>query len=501
MTSFLKTSSQSRLILLALGLLLFFAGWTLFSARTEMVTYNSKYSIFFKNYQEKGVLAHYFFPAYNFSLTHPPSEPYVSKSPLVPLLMFGAASVLGDRPFTYYGVILFFHLLFFSLLTFFAYRRWGTSAAAWVLLFSVLNRYSFQYGDQQTPELLGVIGSMSAVFLYFEWLKTPKRSLFILSAAAYLVGFAADYCAFFAGLAICIHWLFLGRKKVTESFRTISVFPLITLLYAGLMLFLMAQARIPMNALLGRAVSRASLGLGGELPKAFLEYHFELFGPVMILSAVGFFVWLHRRNKTPYTVSDLSLLYCLLASGLLFIFAFGGAYINHRFFVMYLFPFFSIAAALGVHTLVRGLQKSRFRLFLIPGLLIIILGTTFYDNFRLPRLQHRLSLAPAPPLSKNEKVLQMARRIKSSLRPEDKLLVLTQEPSSLLKVTAFHALRIPAADASKSSWEKAVGSRQYSIVLATLPEAVSWLQKRHPEASVLAKDNEIALFRFKHDPE
>lgn len=191
---------KERALVGGAALLLFFVLWTALTWRPIFVTYNSKYSIFSRHYRQHGLLGSRFIAHYNFELTDPPSTPYVSHPPLVPLIMYAASLLGNDRPPTYYAVIIALHVAAFVLLGYFVRRRWGETPALWTLVLVVLNRCALTYGDQQTPEPLGVVGGFAAIFLYFEWIETGRARLILLSVGAYLIGLAADYLTVFAGM-------------------------------------------------------------------------------------------------------------------------------------------------------------------------------------------------------------------------------------------------------------------------------------------------------------
>lgn len=72
LTTKLSTDNDDVAIAMAAALLVFFAGWTALTWRPVFVTYHSKYSIFFRHYQQHGLLRSRFIPTFNFEMTDRP---------------------------------------------------------------------------------------------------------------------------------------------------------------------------------------------------------------------------------------------------------------------------------------------------------------------------------------------------------------------------------------------------------------------------------------------
>ena len=94
--------------------------------------------------------------------------------------MYAASRLAGDRPPTYQGVMVVFHVIAFVLLAYFVLRRWGESAALWTLVVAVFSGYALTYADQQSPGILGIGAGVAVVFLYFDWIERRQLRAFAL---------------------------------------------------------------------------------------------------------------------------------------------------------------------------------------------------------------------------------------------------------------------------------------------------------------------------------
>jgi hypothetical protein len=484
------------------ALLVFFVLWTALTWRPVFVTYNSKYSIFSRHYRQHGVLGSRFIAYYNFALTVPPSTPSVSHPPLVPLIMH-AASLLGqDRPPTYYAVIIAFHVAAFVLLGYFVRRRWGETAALWTLVLVVLNRYALTYGDQQTSEPLGVVGSLAAIFLYFEWLETGKARLILLSVGAYLVGLAADYLTVFAGLTMCAHWLVFVRGKGRRDWLLMTLVPIVTMTFAGLMLALMREAGIPLGAVLGRAAWRSSANAPNAVFRAYAEYPLRFLGPVMVSASVAFVGYLllnpRRRNDSPVDRTR-QLLCCLAAPGILAVTVFGQSFLHHRFLTLYLLPFFAVSAGLGLARLWRAWSSPELKRWGSVGIVGVALLSSLPGNARLATLHWR-SDPTAEARSPYRRLQRLAEQIGPQVREGDRLLILNgARYSESEKITVFYELWIPCVDGGDPArWDGLLATGSYRLMLATDATALQWLRSR-PDIRFLAGEDRIAFFEARED--
>jgi len=478
-------------LLIAVIILSFFVIWTV-SKVQSFKGWDAKYSIFYRNYQKTGINPKHLFPAYNFLLTDPPSHIYLGKSPLVPLIMYSAARIFGDRPETYRGMIIIINVLFFSILSFFIARWWNIKAALWALFFASLSKYALLFGNTQTPEQLGVVGMFSAIFLYFEWLKTKQARFMALCGLAYFIGFAADYCAFFAMLVICLHWAFFVKEHKRSDLIKLSILPFITIFYSFLMVSFMLIARIPIYRWLGRAVARSTGSLWDRLLGSFISYHLEFIGPLVIISSLVFFILQHKRvNRIRYPFR-LDILYCLLVSGSLFIIIFGNSYINHKFFVMYLLPFFVVSGAAGIDILLQQISNLWQKHILILVIVAIFLAMPFQvkgDNLILQRFSKHRSYSPSESLG------EFVLKLKPTLKPQDKLLVL-RNVGVPFGVTAFYFLWIPTVT-SVGNWDKALIAEDYTLILTTNHESYK-VARNLKNTEVLFTKDDFAFFRKKN---
>lgn len=479
-----------KYLLFSISILAFFIYWTA-NASKSFEGYGAKYSIFFRNYRQFGVLKNHFFPSYNFYLTDPPSHRYISHSPLVPLIMYTAANIFGDEPRTYRSVSIGMHIIFFSLLSLFVARWWGRNIALWTLFFAALSKYALRYGDVQTPEILATAGGISSIFLYFEWLKTKKTYFLLLCAFAYLVGFAAVYAVLLAMVVILIHWLFFVRERKSKDFLKLSILPTVTIGYTVLMIYLMLSAGIPLRSLAERFIVRATHYSCHKLFNVFFKYNYDLIGPILIIITIVFFVLKYQREQhtnriaTPFRLEILS---CLLVSGLFPIMIFGNAYINHPFLVITLLPFFAVSGALGINYLLKTTKKLWQERLLFFVIVSVFLTISFGGKGVAPR---QISKIKSP----SERIVDLSLRIKPMLKPGDNLWVLYKR-NEVERIIAFYRLWIPTGGSnSLEAWEKALISKKYSLVLITSSEAFD-LVNRSGRAKILDSDGDVVFFRI-----
>ena len=485
-----------RLLAIAAALLVFFAGWTALTWRPVFVTYHSKYSIFFRHYQQHGLLRSRFIPTFNFEMTDPPTTRYVS-SPLVPVIMYAAASLLGDRPPTYYGVIIALHVVAFALLAYFVRRRWGDHAAVWALTLAVFSKYALTFGDFQSPAALGVIGSFATVFLYFEWIETRERRAIVLCTAAYVVGLAANWFVALTAGVLCVHWVVVVRDRHRRDWFALSVLPATTVLFAVVMITLMWQAEVPLSRLLRRAAVRSAVKAESGALRAFVAYPLDLLGPVMLVAALGFVAWLVflRGRGDVRHGRTLEVLGCLAAAGLLPLLLFAQAYQHHRYFVVHLLPFCAVSGALGIRELSGRWRSPGIRRVFLAGLAGLAIMSAVVGNDRL-RLA-RAAAVSAEPRSRFERIQRLAAQVKPGLRDGDRLLILSRgRSSSLEKVTAFYELWIPStAEGRSERWDALVSSGRYRLILTIDARGFEWM-RASPDARPLVADGTIAFFEL-----
>jgi len=467
------------------AIIAFFIGYSIINPAPQ-VAYNKKFSIFFRNYKQCGIAKNGFFAYYNMRLTKPPSEPVVSHSPVMPLLMYAAANLFGDKPGTYDGVIIAINSIFFILLYIFIARWWGQAVALWALFFAALSRYALLYGTEQTFEHICLLGGISAIFLYFEWLKTKQVRFFILCVLAYLVGFLGDYGTFFAALVICLHWLFFVKKHNKSDFLKVSLFPVITLGYIAVIIYLMHSAGIPVASWMNRINTRLTGNLWEELFRKFLKYNFILIGFIPIMLSAVFFIFKHRQVKRVFSSSlESGLIYSFLAVGLAPVLFFGNSYIYHPFLVMTLLPFFALSAALGADTLLNSLKAIWVKLILAAVIIFVFLACSFF--------MADLNKNPGDAL---KDITNLSLQMKPYLKSGDRLLVSPEKEDQISALCVFYELWIPTVPThSLEDYKKAILSKEYSLILTVSPEAFN-LAKELEDAEILFSRGNITFFRI-----
>jgi len=484
----LHVKDPRRMLLLGLTILAAFILWTavMNGGSTPFLGYTTKFSLFFRSYRQFGVTANHLLPAYNFQQFAPPSNVYLSKSPLLPLIMYGAATIFGDNPSTYRAVIIAINACLFGALSFFAGRWWGMRVAVWTLFFSALSTHALYYGSTQTFEQMCVLGMISAIFLYFEWARTRKACFLALGALAYLVGFAADYLAFFAGLVICLHWLFLIRNRTWAELLEISFFPILTVGYTLLMIFLMQRSGLQLQSWWHRAMVRATGYSWSELFGTLCHNLLAQIGPTLVLGSVGYFISQCREADAEAQARfRLEVLWSLLIAGLCPIMVFRNAYIEHSFWTMFVVPFLAVSGALLVDKL---LAEGAWRKYLAYAIVLGFVAT----SARGAGVITKSRLDPHPALQ--ECVAQLASDIRSRLGAEDRLLVLRDEATM---VTAFYVLGIPTTGGTDPrAWHEVIERKDYSLVLCADPETFGMLADS-VGTEILGSDGYVAFFKLR----
>ncbi len=456
---------------------------------TPQIGYHAKFSIFYRNYKQYGVFKNRLFPHYNSQMTNPPSIPVVAHSPFMPLVMYTAANFFGDKPATYSSVIIAINAIFFILLYMFVTRWWGQRIALWTLFFSALSGYALAYADLQTYEQICLVGGFSAIFLYFEWLKTKQARFFVLCALAYIIGFVGDYSAFFAALIICLHWIFFIKDHNKGDFLKISFLPVVTVGYLVTIIFLMHSAGISLSVWLGRISTRLTGNQWNELVQCFFKYNLILIGIIPLALSSIFFIFKirHKKNGVKFPFES-HIMYALFIAGLAPVILLGNAYINHPFFVMSLVPFFAISAALGVDILLNNTTAIRVRQLLVIVIVLGFLTQSFYvekHEKRKSKLWYEYY----------KQVISLSSKVKPYLKTNDRLFIFPDK-DDLHKLTVFCELSIPSDAVLKvRNWKEIIASKNYSLILTTDLETFN-LIKGFPECRILVSDGYIAFFRI-----
>lgn len=413
---------------------------------------------------------------------------YLSKSPLLPLIMLGAASIFGDKPSTYRAVVILINAFLFGMLAFFAGRVGGRRAAVWTLVFSALSTYALYYSSTQTFEQLCLLGMVSAIFLYFEWLRSGRRAHLNLSILAYLVGFAADYLAFFAGLVICLHWLFLRARRTKAGLWEILAFPTATVLYVLGLILLMQRAELPLEAWYQRAFIRATGSSWSDLFRALGHRLLAQIGPTLAVSGAVYPIVQCRETRAGHSCIEsrlrLEIVSSLLVAGLCPIILFRNAYVEHGFWTMFVVPYFAVAGAFLMDNLMAdGAWRKRVGVVVILGFVVSSARGVGVI------VQNRLGHQPSP----TERVATILLDAQDQLVPGDTLLVFGDEPT---KITAFYVLRIPVTDGSNSeTWQEFAERRDTDLILSTDPRTFQMVASMDG-AELLRSDEHIALFRL-----
>jgi hypothetical protein len=484
------SGSKKRILaaLAAIGILLVFAALQAIRP-PAFVCWRAQFAIFFRNYQLYGG---HFLPAFNFQLTDPPSDAYLSAGPLVTWIMYGAATAFGDLPAVYQSTAVAINVLFFGTLSLLAARRWGTGVGLWTLFFAALSKYATRYGDYQTFEFVSVIGVFSVTFLYFEWLETRQSRVFVLCVLAYLVGLAAHYLAFFGAAVICLHWLLFAKNRTRDGWLRMLALCIVTVGFVTLMILLMLASGARLEDWIARAEVRASASSWSQFVKALVEYPLVLLGPGLVIAAIALLVMkqlkLLRRDGQTESSVDLAVLHSLWISGVLTIGVFKNWYVEHPYGLMCLVPFFSVSGALAVARLLEASMG-----WLKKGLLFSAVIVTF-----LALSLQGLNTKYGPgSLTVDERVANLSQSIGSSLKSGDRLLVLNASypgPGSEAHICAFYVLWIPTRFAPYGDWEKALTGEAYTLILSTGSEA-SDAVRRFRKVDLLANDGDIAFFR------
>lgn len=480
-----KNNRRIVFLIIALVILTVFVALQ-FVNKESFVCWRAQFSVFYRNYQNYG---RGFFPAYNYKLTSPPSDPYLSAGPLVTWLAYIAAMSFGDVPATYMMVMTAVHVLFFSTLALFVARRWGARAGLWALLFAALSKYALRYGDVQTFEHMSVIGVFVTIFLYFEWLDKSETRFWVYAVLAYLLGLTAHYLAFFGALIVCLHWLFFARERNRRALLKMAAFPLVTLVFVGLMYLLLAASGYGVEAVLARAGTRFSASTWGDLIVALFKAPFILLGPGLMLAALGYLVFrqiVHWRGGEQFGTArlELDLLYCLLLAGLLPMVIFKNFYVVHGYAVMFSIPFLVTGASAAV----EALLAARLAAWQKYGLLaVVVLG------FLGPSLQQGWKILQPDELTDGERITALVESVDSEISSDDTMLILNDVDSEEPRICVTYAGPVPNSYAFPPNWETALSGETATVILTTSEEAAR-LVGRQEAVEVLARDEELIIF-------
>jgi len=491
-----KHGIEARIIIIVVaGLILsLFVVSQFTKTRPEFIGYGYQMSIFYRNYHDTGVLDNYFIPTFNFAHTDPPSDPYLSKPPLTPLMGYALATIFGDHLHTYLAMIVSIHVLFFAMLAWFSARRWGMTAGLLVLFFSAFSKYAIRFGTAQSFEELSILGMFAAIFLYFEWLDNSKDKFLLLSVIVYLVGLASDYLAFFAAFAIVSHWLFFVKGKTGHQWRLIALFPVTTMLTVLLTVVLMTSSHASLQSWLERAQVRASDSSWVELLRALISHPLTLLGPSVIVAAASVLLYLqyrylrYRTTALPVvgTTRDLPLLHTLWVAGLLPLVIFKNAYVIHRHWTMFLLPFLVIGTTLAIITLLQTESLHRIIRFSLIGLIALA--------FIAVSIQGVVADFGTPQPTSETRAHALLLTIADAVSNDEAILVLGTYNDSA-RVSAHYILDIPSLYANPPEWETALNNHDdYTLVMST--DAASYaLVRNQADLQLVAADDEIAIYR------
>lgn len=478
-------------LFLVLSILLIFWAWqSIFPP--PFVGYTTKHAIFAYNYQQYGVTRNYLLPSYNFALSDPPSSVYLSKPPLIPLIMYIMTEIFGDSPSVYLNTMTCITCLFFVLLAWLIARRWNNKAWLWVLIFGPLSLWALHYGDEQTFEQVAVMGMFASIFLYFEWVETKSSRFIFISVLCYLIGLMADYLAFFSAFVICLHWLFFVRKYPKKDLLLITLYPGITIVLVSLMVGAMYLSNLSLDAWLSRATARAESISFFEIVKSWIGYPILLLGPQTVIASFLFPV-VQRRYPMSFVGkrTDKYLILSLLIAGILPLLIFHEAYVSHPFWLIFLIPFFVTTSSLTADICWNNLFSRSVSQKLLPIFMsifaLIIAGNMFFDY---------LILGQSNANTANQHVQELAESIRYNLVAEDSLLILGNDPvmNDLLRVTLFYTLQIPVQTSTLSNFDLTM--TPYTIVLSTSPDSDAIINERYSNIEILAQDNKMSFFRL-----
>lgn len=489
--------SNRLAIILALVILVSFFASQFIKARASFVGYGSQLSIFHRTYQDTGVIENNFLPAFNFEGTTPPSDYYLSKPPLTPLIATVLANLFGDQQPVYIATITLINVVMFALMGVFSARWWGWRVGLLVVFFSAWSKYAIRHGDVQTFEQLSILGMIGAIFLYFEWVEKGNPRYLLLSILLYFIGLWSDYLAFFAAFVICLHWLFLVRGKSLKSLLQIGLFPLATVIVVGLMVLWMYGNDLTLQDWIIRAQIRVSESSWLDLIRALVLYPITLFGPGLVLSAGAYLLYLQYRvlRKNEGTIQpkvssrDLQLLYCLLIAGLLPLIVFKNATIIHRYWIMFLLPFIVVAGSVGVVTLWYATVPKwlKYGALALIGLSFVgVSAQGIWTDFR-----------PTPP--EEMEFAEIAHNhlsdVLAEITSDDRMLVLAGiSPNDSPRLSARYLYEIPVAYAEAAEWQTALEQGDYTLIF-TSDEDSQQVALDQVALEPLFEDGTMALYR------
>jgi hypothetical protein len=266
-------------------------------------------------------------------------------------------------------------------------RVWGKWTAVLALAFLSIVPIDAYYGNMASHESMAMFFALLGLLLYHHWLEKPSRALLIGLLAALGLGAFAGYAGFYMLGAIGLHFLLVRPWQWSTVRFTLALGVFAVALFGGWVLYAAWLLGSPSTFLAGWDLRTGS---GDSAQFTFgawylLEYMRtrDFFTPTLRLMAVVWGLFLLRDVLRGRDWQRHGYLGVLLLFGLPQVVVFRQGVWVHEYWLMFLTPFFAVAAAAAVAQIGREWLGGR---KLLIGALVLVVWA-FYAPEAVGQLQ------------------------------------------------------------------------------------------------------------------
>ncbi len=266
-------------------------------------------------------------------------------------------------------------------------RIWGKWTALLAVAFMVLIPVDAYYGNIASHEPLEMFFALLALLMYRRWLDTPGRGWLIGMLAAMGLGAWAGYDGFYIIGLIGLHYLFTRPWRWATIRFSLGLGVYALLLFGAWVLYASLLLGSPLTFLQGW-VLRTGSGEGAQFTYGawyVLEYMRvrDFFTPILRLLALIWAVFFVRDVLRKRDWARHSYVVLLLLFGLAQVVVFRqGAWV-HEYWLMFLTPFFAVAAAVTIGQVGREWFGRRRALIAV----LVVIVWAFYAPMAIQQLQ------------------------------------------------------------------------------------------------------------------
>ncbi len=354
------------------------------------------------------------------------SAPYFSYfthyPPLLPILISISFRVFGIHEWSARLVPLLFSLGTIAAVYFLTLKFFDKKTAILASAISTVLPIMIYFGKMPVQEVLTIAPVLFAIYLYFNFVEKPNRTNFIKLVTGLILSHLINWPGYYVTPLFFVHYLIFGKAgnklKIAASFPAFSVF--MFLLHCLHLILLtgkplgggMLQVFIYRLNLADKPIGYSTINFL-KLQAKLIEIYFTI--PVLMLSAVALF-WILGQIKNRKLSRPAQLLLMLAAFGVTHNTIFRNMAYIHDYMIIYLLPFFSVAASVGAFYL---LKRFKLRSYQTSILCILLIFAMLFE-------QHKFVSAL---LSSNgfKEGVELGKSINSQTASGDKVLILSPD--------------------------------------------------------------------------